>query len=368
MECLVSAEYLARFPEDCTREENSSPFLFALQRARALVVPLRHSGAQKIYNLDSRVAADARAALLPAGQVCVCVWVGGMCVCAHCCPRARRVTIYQYVHPLTGLHRTQVLRKHLSQETFEEHTDTVPTTASPPRPFILFYFFTPASTSQMPAARDSSGMPVNCARLPRGACAAATAAAAADAVAVGGGSLTADAVCGTAMVVDADVDSNGCRFDLLPPDASSPRSRQGSTPRVPAHLALAYNSATVLANGVVLLQGALSLDAQNELVALCRTTGVGAAGFATPRPGHGEADGGGRLRLRMFCYGAHWDATTGKYLGGRPGGPHCPPIPDELWALVADSAGIIIVIVITVFRVVVALIDCSYFFSFFFLF
>jgi alkylated DNA repair dioxygenase AlkB len=93
-----------------------------------------------------------------------------------------------------------------------------------------------------------------------------------------------------------------------------------------------------LAPGVVLLRGALDLDAQNALVARCRDDGAGAGGFATPRA---AADGQGALRLQMFCYGSHWNASSASsqaYSRGPPGGPPCAPIPPELWALVADAA------------------------------
>jgi alkylated DNA repair dioxygenase AlkB len=107
----------------------------------------------------------------------------------------------------------------------------------------------------------------------------------------------------------------------------------------------------VLADGVVLLPGAIEVAAQNAVVGLCREDGMGECGFRTPRAGGScssgvpasasAQDGGGRLRLQMFCYGRHWNADTGKYTPGPPGvSAQCPPIPPELWAIVADAAAV----------------------------
>lgn len=87
------------------------------------------------------------------------------------------------------------------------------------------------------------------------------------------------------------------------------------------------------------LPGYLSLDAQRELAERCLAIGTGPAGWYVP-----TVRGGGKMRVRMVCLGAHWNARTYRYEPTRRDHDDlvAPPLPAELAELasgMAEAAG-----------------------------
>jgi len=63
---------------------------------------------------------------------------------------------------------------------------------------------------------------------------------------------------------------------------------------------------------------------------ICQTHGLGSAGFYQPR-----FRDGGKLHLKLMCFGAFWDPETNKYGEVRPmDGVKPPPVPLEFLQLV----------------------------------
>jgi alkylated DNA repair protein (DNA oxidative demethylase) len=91
------------------------------------------------------------------------------------------------------------------------------------------------------------------------------------------------------------------------------------------------------------LPGFLPLSAQCELAERCRVIGTGPAGWYVP-----TVRGGGQMRVRMVCLGAHWNARTYRYEATRRDhdGLAAPPLPSELADLamrMAEAAGMSLV-------------------------
>ncbi|XP_071720810.1 DNA N(6)-methyladenine demethylase ALKBH1D-like [Rutidosis leptorrhynchoides] len=92
-------------------------------------------------------------------------------------------------------------------------------------------------------------------------------------------------------------------------------------------------SCVKLQNGVVLLKNYVSLRDQVELVKTCQEYGMGPGGFYQP-----ITSSGGKLNLRMMCFGRNWDPIT-KYNSIYRGndGSEAPPIPPQLVSLAVKS-------------------------------
>ncbi|KAL2932994.1 Alpha-ketoglutarate-dependent dioxygenase AlkB [Bienertia sinuspersici] len=86
----------------------------------------------------------------------------------------------------------------------------------------------------------------------------------------------------------------------------------------------------ILRPGMVLLKSYLSSSEQANILRICRTQGLGSAGFY--QPAYRE---GGELHLKMMCFGEFWDPETSKYWKVRPLDQAKPPsIPSEFLLLV----------------------------------
>ena len=120
------------------------------------------------------------------------------------------------------------------------------------------------------------------------------------------------------------------KLDLLAVDGGG-----GVAPRAAISLRKGGQATTkVLQDGLVVLRGALSLEAQQAVVSLCRDFGVGEAGFYVP------TTRGGSMHMHMLCLGRHWDSVTQRYETTRTNvdGRAVPPLPPELWQLVEAAA------------------------------
>ena len=118
------------------------------------------------------------------------------------------------------------------------------------------------------------------------------------------------------------------RLDLLAVDGGS------VAPAAAIALRRGGQSVKVLQDGLVVLRGALSVEAQQAVVRLCRDYGVGGSGFYVPQTR------GGAMHMHMLCLGKHWDALTQRYEDTRTNvdGATVPPLPQELWQLVEAAA------------------------------
>jgi len=90
-----------------------------------------------------------------------------------------------------------------------------------------------------------------------------------------------------------------------------------------------------VAPGAFLLRGFVSLGAQCALVDQCRALIDGAVPAYVP-----TVRGGGKMHVRMLCFGRHWNGQTYRYEATRADydGLPVPPLPDNLRALARDAA------------------------------
>ena len=89
-----------------------------------------------------------------------------------------------------------------------------------------------------------------------------------------------------------------------------------------------------VAPGVVWLKGWLRLEEQRAVVDRCRELMDGPAGPYVP-----TVRGGGKMHVRMMCFGRHWNPRTYTYGATRADhdGQPVPPVPGE-WAALASRA------------------------------
>jgi alkylated DNA repair protein (DNA oxidative demethylase) len=90
-----------------------------------------------------------------------------------------------------------------------------------------------------------------------------------------------------------------------------------------------------IAPGAWHLPGALSLEAQQSLVAACRALIDGEVPAYVP-----TVRGGGKMHVRMLCLGRHWNGRTYRYEPVRTDhdGRQAPPLPPEFAALARTLA------------------------------
>lgn len=87
---------------------------------------------------------------------------------------------------------------------------------------------------------------------------------------------------------------------------------------------------TILRLGMLLLKNYLSSSEQASILRICRSHGLGPAGFYQPC-----FRDGGKLHLKMMCFGEFWDPETNKYGELRPmDGAKPPYVPREFLQLV----------------------------------
>ena len=96
---------------------------------------------------------------------------------------------------------------------------------------------------------------------------------------------------------------------------------------------------TRLADGLVLFERRLSLDAQRELWAACRALADGPVPMYTP-----TVRGGRKMSVGMLCLGRHWNGLTYRYEERRSDhdGLAVPPLPErfvEIARAAAHDAG-----------------------------
>src|SRR5215831_9124274 len=94
-----------------------------------------------------------------------------------------------------------------------------------------------------------------------------------------------------------------------------------------------------IAPGASWLRQWLTVDEQRALVDECRAFMDGPEGGYVP-----TVRGGGKMHVRMFCLGRHWNAQTYTYAATREdhNGAAVPPVPDrwiELASSIAADAG-----------------------------
>lgn len=89
----------------------------------------------------------------------------------------------------------------------------------------------------------------------------------------------------------------------------------------------------ILRSGMVLLKGYISSSEQAKILKICRNHGMGPAGFYQPRFREG-----GKLHLKMMCFGEFWDPETSKYLEVRPMDLAKPPLIPQDFMLLVDRA------------------------------
>ncbi|KAM7253456.1 hypothetical protein ACFE04_021610 [Oxalis oulophora] len=77
----------------------------------------------------------------------------------------------------------------------------------------------------------------------------------------------------------------------------------------------------ILRPGMILLKNFLSINDQVMIVKMCQETGRGRGGFYQP-----SYRSGGKLHLKMMCFGKNWDPETSKYGDLRPFDGAKPPI------------------------------------------
>jgi alkylated DNA repair protein (DNA oxidative demethylase) len=84
---------------------------------------------------------------------------------------------------------------------------------------------------------------------------------------------------------------------------------------------------TKLAEGLILFERRLDLDAQQHLWNLCRALSHGSVPMYTP-----TVRGGKKMSVGMLCLGKHWNGMTYKYEDARSDhdGLAVPPIPPEM--------------------------------------
>lgn len=123
-------------------------------------------------------------------------------------------------------------------------------------------------------------------------------------------------------------------FDICPPKSGSVVTLKASllaTNREKRNeMKRSVGGRTILRSGMVLLKNYLSSREQANILKICRRHGLGPAGFYQPR-----FRDGGKLHLRLMCFGAFWDPETNKYGELRPmDGAKPPPVPPEFLQLV----------------------------------
>ena len=91
---------------------------------------------------------------------------------------------------------------------------------------------------------------------------------------------------------------------------------------------------SVLQDGLVLMRGAVGIEAQQTIIDICREIGRGPSGFYVPKTR------GGAMHLQMMCLGHHWDPVTQKYGSTRTNVDDEPvsPLPPALWDLIQAAA------------------------------
>ncbi|XP_074268256.1 uncharacterized protein LOC141591724 [Silene latifolia] len=126
------------------------------------------------------------------------------------------------------------------------------------------------------------------------------------------------------------------KFDLCPPRKSSViklnaslmstnREKRKEKERLSSGL-----QGDILRSGMVLLKNYLSISEQASILKICREHGLVNMGFYQPQFGEG-----GKMHLKLMCFGQFWNHETNKYEEVRPT-DHLkpPPIPPKLLELV----------------------------------
>jgi DNA alkylation damage repair protein AlkB len=92
---------------------------------------------------------------------------------------------------------------------------------------------------------------------------------------------------------------------------------------------------TKIAEGVILFERRLDLDAQQHLWNLCRALSQGAVPMYTP-----TVRGGKKMSVGMLCLGKHWNGMTYTYEDSRSDydGLTAPAIPPEMAQIATDAA------------------------------
>lgn len=92
---------------------------------------------------------------------------------------------------------------------------------------------------------------------------------------------------------------------------------------------------TKLAEGLILFERRLDLEAQHHLWNLCRTLSHDSVPMYTP-----TVRGGKKMSVGMLCLGRHWNGMTYRYEDARSDydGLTVPPIPEEMAQIARDAA------------------------------
>ncbi|KAL9247254.1 hypothetical protein vseg_020704 [Gypsophila vaccaria] len=135
--------------------------------------------------------------------------------------------------------------------------------------------------------------------------------------------------CSNSLPENENSESQTQKFDLCPPRNSSLVKLKPSTHvknkaiRKEKERSISGPKGDILRSGMVLLKNYLSISEQACILEICRHHGLGPTSFYQPSFGEG-----GKMHLKLMCFGAFWNPETNRY------GESRPPIPQKFLELV----------------------------------